>query len=47
MAERSVYALINGRIKVSPDYTYDLTGAKYLDTGVNLAKTDIMQQLRW
>ena len=30
--------LINGRIKVSPDYTYDLTGAKYLDTGVNLAK---------
>lgn len=39
--------LINGRIKVSPDYTYDLTGTKYLDTGVNLAKTDIMQQLRW
>ena len=23
---------------MSPDYTYDLTGAKYLDTGVNLAK---------
>ena len=29
--------LINGRIKVSPDYTYDLTGAAYLDTGVDLA----------
>ena len=25
-------------IHISPDYTYDLTGAKYLDTGVNLAK---------
>ena len=29
--------LINGRIKVSPDYTYDLTGETYLDTGVDLA----------
>lgn len=26
----------NGRIKVSTDYTYDLTGAKYLDTGVSI-----------
>ena len=29
--------LKNGRILVSPDYTYDLTGATYLDTGVDLA----------
>ena len=32
--------LINGRIKVSPDYTYDLTGAKYLDTGVDFKPGD-------
>ena len=30
--------LVNGRIKVSPDYTYDLTGASYLDTGVDLSE---------
>ncbi len=32
--------LINGRIKVSPDYTYDLTGEKYLDTGVDFKPGD-------
>lgn len=32
--------LINGRIKVSPDYTYDLTGAAYLDTGVDFKPGD-------
>ena len=32
--------LINGRIKVSPDYSYDLTGAAYQDTGVDLAENN-------
>lgn len=27
---------VNGRIKVSTDYSYDLTGAAYLDTGCNV-----------
>ena len=36
--QRDPYMLLkNGRILVSPDYTYDLTGATYLDTGVDLA----------
>ena len=32
--------LINGRIKVSTDYTYDLTGNKYVDTGVDFKPGD-------
>lgn len=32
--------LIDGRIKVSKDYTYDLTGAAYLDTGVDFKPGD-------
>ncbi len=36
--QRDPYMLLkNGRILVSPDYRYDLTGATYLDTGVDLA----------
>ncbi len=31
--------MVNGRIRVSPDYSYDLTGASYVDTGVDLAAT--------
>lgn len=27
---------VNGRIKVSPEYEYDLTGAKYVDTGMDI-----------
>lgn len=35
--QRDPYTLmVNGVIKASPDYTYDLTGAKYIDTGVTL-----------
>lgn len=30
--------LVNGRYKVSKNYTYDLTGATYTDTGISLAK---------
>lgn len=30
--------LVNGRYKVSKDYTYDLTGATYEDTGISLPK---------
>lgn len=30
--------LVNGRYKVSKNYTYDLTGAKYTDTGISLPK---------
>ena len=30
--------LVNGRYKVSKNYTYDLTGAKYQDTGISLPK---------
>lgn len=34
---RDPYELVvNGRVKVSKNYTYDLTGAKYLDTGINV-----------
>lgn len=29
--------MVNGRIKVSTDYSYDLTGAAYLDTGCDLS----------
>lgn len=36
---RDPYTLcINGRYKVSPNYVYDLTGAKYADTGITLPK---------
>ncbi len=28
--------IVNGRVKVSKDYTYDPTGAKYEDTGINV-----------
>lgn len=41
--QRDPYVLlVNGRLKVSTDYTYDLTGAKYLDTGIDFkpANTD-------
>ncbi len=39
--QRDPYTLlVNGIIKVSPDYTYDLTGAKYIDTGVKLASNN-------
>lgn len=31
---------VNGRIKVSVDYTYDPTGAKYLDTGIDFTPGD-------
>lgn len=48
--QRDPYTLlVNGVIKVSPDYTYDLTGAKYVDTGVRLevnnyyAATEVIQ----
>lgn len=30
--------LVNGRYKVSKNYTYDVTGAKYQDTGISLPK---------
>lgn len=30
--------LVNGRYKVSKNYKYDLTGATYTDTGINLTK---------
>lgn len=30
--------LVNGRYKVSKNYTYDLTGAKYQDAGISLPK---------
>ena len=30
--------LVNGRYKVSKNYAYDLTGAKYQDTGISLPK---------
>lgn len=30
--------LVNGRFKVSKDYSYDLTGATYEDTGITLPK---------
>lgn len=30
--------LVNGRYKVSKNYSYDLTGAAYTDTGIDLAK---------
>jgi hypothetical protein len=30
--------LVNGRYKVSKNYTYDLTGANYTDTGISLPK---------
>jgi hypothetical protein len=30
--------LVNGRFKVSKNYTYDLTGANYTDTGISLPK---------
>jgi len=34
---RDPYTLcVNGRIKVSRNYTYDLTGATYLDTGIDV-----------
>ena len=29
---------MNGRYKVSKNYTYDVTGAKYQDTGISLPK---------
>lgn len=36
--QRDPYEIIaNGRVKVSTNYTYDLTGANYLDTGINVA----------
>ena len=28
--------VVNGRVKVSKNYTYDLTGATYSDTGINV-----------
>lgn len=35
--QRDPYAvMVNGVIKVSPDYKYDLSGATYIDTGVTL-----------
>lgn len=35
--QRDPYVVsVNGRIKVSPDYTYDLSGTKYVDTGISL-----------
>ena len=34
---RDPYELVvNGRVKVSKNYTYDLTGATYSDTGINV-----------
>ena len=30
--------LVNGRYKVSKNYTYDVTGAKYQDAGISLPK---------
>lgn len=32
--------LVSGRYKVSKNYTYDLTGATYFDTGIDLARID-------
>ena len=32
--------MVSGRIKVSTDYTYDPTGAKYLDTGIDFRPGD-------
>lgn len=43
--QRDPYLLcINGRYKVSKDYTYDLTGAKYIDTGID---NDTVDTSKW
>lgn len=34
------YLCVNGRYKVSTDYTYDVTGAKYVDTGIDSETVD-------
>lgn len=34
------YLVVNGRYKVSTDYTYDITGAKYIDTGIDSETVD-------
>lgn len=39
--QRDPYTLlVSGRYKVSKNYTYDLTGATYFDTGIDLARID-------
>ena len=39
------YLVVNGRYKVSTDYTYDLTGAKYLDTEIDSETVDASKWL--
>ena len=39
--QRDPYVLlVDGRLKVSLDYTYDVTGAKYIDTGLDFKPAD-------
>ena len=39
------YLCVNGRFKVSTDYTFDLTGESYIDTGINSPTVDVTKWL--
>ena len=39
------YLVVNGRYKVSTNYTYDVTGAKYVDTGIDSETVDTSKWL--
>lgn len=45
--QRDPYTLlVYGRLKVSPDYTFDLTGESYIDTGCNLEQGNYFATLQ-